>query len=379
MHRSSLSILLTFLSMTCSWATEMVNGESEGGKMTDVRGEFCGNSNNGEAVDRFTLVNRCGSILKVIEMGATVTELHVRDREGALADVVLGFDRLAEYEINEPYFGCTVGRVANRIGEGRFELDGRQYQLARNLGEHHLHGGAVGFHRRIWRGEPVAHVQGPAVRFTYESGHDEDHYPGNLSIAVTYVLTHEDGLRIEYEATTDRATPVNLTNHSYFDLSGAGSGTVFDHLVKFYAGHYTEPDAESMPTGAILSVEGTALDFREAKPIGLEIGGLPTGYDHNFVLDHGGADQPKLSAEVYDPKNGRVMRLFTTEPGVQFYTSYYLGETRGKGGATYRQFHALCLEAQHFPDSVNKPQFPSVILRPGETYRQITEYRFSVR
>lgn len=347
--------------------------------MIDVRRAFYGTCSDGQTVDQFTLVNRNGSDLKVIELGATVTELHVRDREGTLSDIVLGFDRLAEYEVNEPYFGCTVGRVANRIREGRFELDGRIYQLACNLGDHHLHGGTVGLHKRTWRGEALTHIQGPAVRFTYESRHDEDRYPGNLSSTVTYVLTHEDGLRIEYEATTDRATPVNLTNHSYFHLSGAGSGTVFDHQVKLFAGHYTEPDAESMPTGAILSVEGTALDFREAKPIGLEIGGLSTGYDHNFVLDQDGADQPKLSAEVYDPKSGRVMRFFTTEPGVQFYTSYYLSETRGKGGATYEQFHALCLEAQHFPDSVNQPHFPSVILRPGETYRQITEYRFSVR
>ena len=379
MHRPGFSILLTLVLISWGWATEPANGESEGGKMKDVRRDVFGTSNDGEAVDRFTLVNRDSSILKVIELGATVTELHVRDREGVLADVVLGFDRLAEYEVNEPYFGCTVGRVANRIGEGRFELDGRQYQLACNLGDHHLHGGTVGLHRRIWRGEPVDHAQGPGVRFRYQSPHNEDRYPGSLTIAVTYVLTHEDSLRIEYQARTDRATPVNLTNHSCFSLSGAGSGTVFDHLVKLYAGHYTEPDAEGIPTGDILPVEGTALDFRKTNPIGREIKSLATGYDHNFVLDQGGADQPRLSAEVYDPKRGRVMPLFTTEPGVQFYTSYYLGDTRGKGGATYGQFQALCLEAQHFPDSVNKPQFPSVILRPGETYRQITEYRFPVR
>ena len=361
--------------MTCVGVMEPQDGED----MTTLTRDLFGTSCDGQSVDRFTLVNRSGGILRVIEMGASATELHVRDSKGALSDVVLGFDRLAEYEINEPYFGCTVGRVANRIGEGRFEHDGRQFQLARNLGDHHLHGGTVGLHRRVWKGESVDHAQGPAVRFTYQSLHNEDRYPGCLSITVTYVLTHEGGLRIEYQAKTDRATPVNLTNHSYFNLSGAGSGNIFDHLVKLYAGRYTEPDAKGIPTGAILSVEGTALDFSEPKPIGREIDGLATGYDHNFVLDHGGADQPKLSAEVYDPKSGRVMRLFTTEPGVQFYTSFYLGETRGKGGATYEQFQALCLEAQHFPDSVNQPHFPSVILRPGETYRQITEYRFSVR
>ena len=379
MHRPGFSILLTLVLISWGWATEQEKSAAEGGKMKDVRRDVFGTSNDGEAVDRFTLVNRGGSILKVIELGATVTELHVRDREGVLADVVLGFDRLAEYEVNEPYFGCTVGRVANRIGEGRFELDGKQYQLARNLGDHHLHGGTVGLHRRIWRGEPVDHAQGPGVRFSYQSPHNEDRYPGSLTIAVTYVLTQEDSLRIEYQARADQATPVNLTNHSYFNLSGAGSGTIRDHLVKLYAGQFTEPDAEGIPTGAILPVEGTALDFSEPKAIGREIDLLATGYDHNFVLDHGGAEQPQLSAEVYDPMSGRVMRLFTTEPGVQFYTSYYLGETRGKAGATYGQFQALCLEAQHFPDSVNNPQFPSVILRPGETYRQITEYRFSVR
>lgn len=352
---------------------------TEGKDMNGITEELFGTTGDGREIKRYTLVNSSGSVLKVIELGATATELHVRDREGELADVVLGFETSAEYEENTPYMGCTTGRVANRVSNGRFELDGVEYQLARNFGKHHLHGGEVGLHKRVWKSEPVEHDFGPAVKFTYFSPEGEEGYPGDLSITVVYVLTEKDGFRIEYEATTNQATPVNLTNHTYFNLSGAGAGPVYDHVLTLNADRYTEPDADGIPTGAILPVGGTPLDFTEPKRIGEDFSELPIGYDHNFVLNHGGVDQPHLSAEVYDPKSGRVMRMFTTEPGLQFYTSGFLDKTLGKGGAVYEQFHALCLEAQHFPDSVNKPEFPSVILRPGETYRQVTEYRFSVR
>ena len=347
--------------------------------VTVVKEDIFGKTSNGKMVRRYTLKNRQGSILKVIELGATATELHVADREGNFADVVLGFETVAEYERNEPYLGCTTGRVANRITGGRFELDGAEYQLALNFGKHHLHGGVVGLHQRLWKGRPFEHAAGPSVRFTYLSPDGEEGYPGNLSIAVVYVLTHGNGLRIEYEATTDKPTPVNLTNHSYFNLSGAGAGTIYDHMLTLHADRATERGEDGIPTGEIVPVAGSPLDFTMPKRMGEDIGGLEVGYDHNFVLNHGAVDQPELSAEVYDPKSGRVLQLFTTEPGVQLYTSYYMEPMAGKGGVEYKPFQAFCLETQHYPDSVNKPQFPSIVLRPSETYRQITEYRFSTR
>ncbi len=357
--------------------TEYANtGEAE---LPDIKKDTFGTTSDGQTITRYTLENRYGSILKVIELGAIATEFHVRDREGNMADVVLGFDTVAEYEANPAYVGCTTGRVANRITEGRFELDGVEYQLALNFGKNHLHGGTVGLDQRVWKSEPIVHQAGPAVRFTYLSPDGEENYPGNLSMAVVYVLTYEDGLRIEYEATTDKPTPVNLTNHTYFNLSGEGKKALFNHRLTIHADTATERGEDGVPTGAIVPVKGTPLDFTKPKRIGKHIGKLEVGYDHNFVLNHGGGEEPELSAEVYDPKSGRVMQLFTTEPGVQLYTSYYMETMAGKGGAQYDQWQALCLETQHFPDSVNKPQFPSIILRPGKTYRQVTEYRFSIR
>ena len=338
-----------------------------------------GTTAGGEAVERFTLTNGNGTIARIISLGATVTELHVEDREGGLADVVLGFDTVAEYEENAPYVGCIIGRVGNRIAHGRFELDGTEYVLARNFGDHHIHGGEVGFHQRLWHGQVVAGTgSGDAsVRFTYTSPDGEEGYPGRLDVSVVYTLTEEDGLRIDYEATTDKPTPVNLTNHSYFNL--AASSQIMGHQLKIAAQTYTERGEEGVPTGAIVPVAATPMDFTEAKPIGTDIGKLEVGYDHNFVLDHGGGEEAELSAHVYEPDTGRVMQLFTTEPGVQLYTSYYLQKMPGKGGAVYDQWQALCLETQHYPNSPNQENFPSVILRPGEQYRQTTEYRFSVR
>ena len=347
--------------------------------MADIKSETWGTTAAGASVQRFSLTNDNGCILRVIELGATVTELHIRDRSGNLADIVLGFDSLADYEENTPYFGCTTGRVANRIAGASFEIDGTRYQLARNHGQHHLHGGDVGLNRRVWKGAPSEHEEGPAVRMTYLSPDGEEGYPGNLAIAVTFALTQRDTFRIDYEATTNKATPVNLTNHSYFNLSGAGSGTVHDHVLSILAGQVTERGEEGIPTGSIVPVSGTPLDFGKPKRIGEDIDQIEGGYDHNFVLNHGGGFYPEPSAKVYDPRSGRTMELFTTEPGVQLYTSYSLEPIRGKDRAQYERFHAVCLETQHFPDAVNRPQFPSVILRPGDTYRQTTEYRFSVR
>jgi aldose 1-epimerase len=340
--------------------------------------ESIGSSSDGGSIERFILTNQNGTSAHLINMGASLTELHVRDRNGELGDVVLGYAAAEAYEENVYSIGCTIGRVTNRIGGGRFTLDGVEYRLAANLGEHHLHGGIKGFNKVLWRGEPCEHAAGSAVRFTYHSADGEEGYPGNLELVVTYVLTEDDAVRIEYEGTTDKPTPVNLTNHSYFNLAGAAAGSMLDQVLKLYAGRYTVPDETALPTGEIRSVEDSPLDFRQPVAIGARIDQVGKGYDHNYVLDHGKTATPELSAEVRDPASGRFMQLLTTEPGVQLYSGQFLDSVEGKGGASYEKYHGFCLETQHFPDSVNKAHFPSTILRPGETYRQTTIYRFSV-
>ena len=343
-----------------------------------VRDTF-GTTSDGQTIDRYTLTNTSGSIARIITLGATVTELHVPDRQGELTDVVLGFDTVADYEVNAPYMGCIVGRVANRISDARFTLDGTVYEVAKNFGDNHLHGGIVGFHQQVWSAESVERSEGPAVRFSYVSPDGEEHYPGNLSVAVVYTLTEDDALRLEYEAATDKPTPINLTNHSYFNLAGNGAGTILDHVVTIHTDFATERGEEGVPTGQILFVEGTPLDFRKPKRIGEQIEALEVGYDHNFVFGSDSRQAPIVIAEAYDPVSGRVMEVSTTEPGVQLYSGWYLDGSTGKNGVVYDQYTGFCFETQHFPDSVNKPHFPNTILRPGETYRQITQYRFSSR
>jgi aldose 1-epimerase len=335
---------------------------------------------DGQTIDVYTLTNRNGLVARVMTYGATLTELHVPGKDGKLEDVVLGFDTLDGYLKGHPYFGSTTGRVANRIAGGKFLLDGRSYRLAANNGPNHLHGGNVGLDKRVWKAAAVQSDLGPAVRFTYMSPDAEEGYPGNLDIAVTYTLTNANELRIDYRATTDESTPVNLTNHAYFNLAGAGNGTILDHELMIAASRYTPVDATSIPTGVIAPVAGTVMDFTKPMKIGAridEVGGDPGGYDHNYVLDKKGAELA-LAARLRDPTSGRVMEVWTTEPGIQLYTGNYLdGTLTGKGGKVYGKRAALCLETQHFPDSVNRPEFPSVILRPGQTYRQTTVHRFT--
>lgn len=345
----------------------------------DVSKDRFGTTATGQPVDRYTLANDRGTMARVITYGGIITELLVRDRAGTLGDVVLGFDRLDQYEQENPYFGCITGRVANRIAGGKFSLDGQEYQLAVNNGPNHLHGGLVGFDKVVWDAEVVSDNRGPSVRLHYVSQDGEEGYPGTVPVRVTYTLTHDDALVIEYEATTDQPTPINLTNHSYFNL--AGSGSALGHILTLHARYYTEPDANQIPTGRILPVAGTPLDFGKPAAVGGRIDQLGPigGYDHNYVLDHGGRSEPGLAAEVYEPVSGRVMELYTTEPGVQFYSAIHLNNVLGKGGTIYNQSHGLCLETQHYPDSINQPGFPSVVLRPGETYRTITIHKFSTR
>jgi aldose 1-epimerase len=327
----------------------------------------------------YTLTNAKGMKAKIMTYGATLTELWVPDRIGKLGDVVTGFESLEGYLKGHPYFGSTVGRVANRIAKGKFTLGGKQYTLATNNGPNHLHGGTVGFDKKVWKATPKRTADGPAVEFTYTSPDGEEGYPGTLKTAVTYTLTDKNVLRIDYRATTDKPTPVNLTNHAYFNL--AGKGDILNHQLTLFANRYTPADDTLIPTGKIASVKGTPLDFTSAKAIGSrinQVGKDPTGYDHNFVRNNNTTFG--LTARVYEPTTGRVMTMYTSEPGVQFYTGNFLdGTLTGKGGEVYKKHAAFCLEAQHYPDSVNKPNFPSVILRPGKVYRQRTEYAFSTR
>jgi aldose 1-epimerase len=330
---------------------------------------------DGTAVELYTLTNASGLIAKVTSFGTIITELHVPDRHGKLGDVVLGFDNLVQYLGKHPYFGCTVGRVANRIAKGKFTIDGKTYTLAINNGSNHLHGGLNGFDKAVWKAEPQP---GTAVKFSYTSVDGEEGYPGKLDLSVLLTLTDANELRIDYTATTDKPTPINLTNHSYFNLAGRGS--VLDHELMLAADAYTPTDGELIPTGEIKPVKGTAMDFTSPKPIGSRIsqlGNQEAGYDHNFVLNNGGKSLA-LAARVYEPSSGRVMEVHTTEPGIQLYTANYLdGSLKGKGGVVYGRQTAFCLETQHFPDSVNQPRFPSTILRPGQTYRQTTVHRFT--
>jgi aldose 1-epimerase len=377
MYRAA-ALVGVFASLTLSAAT----AEEKGGKKmaASVKKMDFGKTAAGKPVDLFVLTNSNGVVAKIMTYGALVTELHVPDRNGKLGDVVLGFDNLEQYLKGHPSFGCIVGRVANRVAKGKFTLDGKEYKLAINNGPNTLHGGIKGFDKYVWIGEETPASSGVAVTFSHISPDGDEGYPGKLSCSVTYALTDNNELRIDYFAKTDKATPVNLTNHSYFNF--AGKGTVLDHELTLNADNYTPADETLIPTGEIKPVAGTFLDFTKPTRIGArikEIKANPQGYDHNYVIN-GGGKELTFTARVHEPTTGRVLEMLTTEPGVQLYTGNFLdGKLTGKGGTVYKQHTGFCLEAQHFPDSVNQPKFPSTILRPGETYKQTTVYRFGVK
>jgi aldose 1-epimerase len=330
-------------------------------------------------VELYTLTNSRGMKVKIITYGGIITELYAPDTAGKMADVVLGCDDLKAYQANTSYFGCITGRVANRIAKGKFTLDGKDYKLAINNPPNTLHGGVKGFDKVIWKAKPIDSKDGAALELTYRSPDGEEGYPGNLDVTVTYTLTDQNELKIDYTAKTDKATPVNLTNHSYFNLAGHAAGTILDHELLLDADKYTPTDDTLIPTGEIKPVKGTPFDFTAQTRIGAhikEVKADPSGYDLNYVLKGGGKKLAR-AARVQDRTTGRLMEVWTTEPGVQFYTGNFLdGTQKGKGGATYPKHAAFCLEAQHFPDSVNQKEFPPVILQPGETYTQTTVYRF---
>jgi len=368
----SLIIAVTSLMFGCKESAK----ESEV-KMSIEKRPF-GKTADGKSVDLYTLTNANGLKADIMTYGGIVTSLHVPDRNGNFADIVLGCDSLDEYIKGTAYFGALIGRYGNRIAEGKFSLDGVEYMLAKNNGPNHLHGGIKGFDKVVWDAEAIEENGAPGLKLTYLSKDGEEGYPGNLNCTVIYTLTNNDELKISYEAETDKATVINLTHHGYFNLAGHDSGDILGHELMLTADNFTPVDEGLIPTGQIKPVKGTPMDFTNPMPIGSRIAEVKGGYDHNYVLNNSDGSLA-LAASVYEPKSGRVMEIFTTEPGIQFYSGNFLdGSIKGKG-ATYNRHSGLCLETQHFPDSPNKPRFPSVVLRPGEKYTQTTVHKFSVK
>ncbi len=332
----------------------------------------------GQEVFVFTLMNTNGIKAKIINFGAAITELYVPDKNNNFDDIVLGFADLKGYLKNEPYFGCVVGRVANRIARGKFSIENKNYQVPINNGNNCLHGGVKAFHKVFWNANIESIQETPSIVFSYESKNGEEGFPGNLLVKLTYTLTNANELIINYEATSDQTTPVNLTNHSYFNLAGAKSANILNHELYLNADRYAPSNDELIPLGKYLPVRGTPLDFTLPHKIGERINHIrstPVGYDHSYILN--GKHEKVLGARVVDPTSGRIMEVFTNQPSIQLYTSNFLnGTIEGKDGVFYRQYQGLCLETQHLPDSVNQPYFPSILLKPGETYRHVAIHKF---
>ncbi len=345
-----------------------------------VMKESFGKTPDGQEVDLYTLTNTNGLRARITNYGAILVSLEVPDKNGKLANITLGYDTLDGYLTRHPYFGATVGRYANRIGGARFKLNDVEYKLAANNGPNHLHGGIKGFDKVVWKAEEVtAESDRALVKLSYLSKDGEEGYPGNLACTVTYTLTKDDELKISYEAETDKPTVINLTNHSYWNLAGQGDGDILGHELMLNADKYTPVDEGLIPTGEIKSVKDSPMDFTRPMTIGSRIGQVGSGYDHNYVLNSGGGTLA-LCARVYEPASGRIMEIHTIEPGVQFYTGNFLdGSITGKAGKVYKKHYGFCLETQHFPDSPNKPDFPSVVLKPGDKYTTVTVHRFSTR
>lgn len=352
------------------------NSITEGKVDMNIDRQFFGMLPDGREVHLFILENSNGLKAGIINYGATLVSLEVPDRNGDFDDITLGFDSLEDYLEDSPYFGSTVGRYANRIGGAVFTLEGKKYTLAANDGKNHLHGGLKGFDKVLWSAESKIGEDFVGIEFFYLSPDGEEGYPGNLSCRVTYKLTAGNELIINYQAETDKPTPVNLTHHSYFNLAGEGRGDILNHELMINADHITPVDKTLIPTGEIMAVENTPWDFTAPRKIGERISEVPGGYDHNYVLNKE-TKGVSLAAKVYEPGSGRVMEIHTTEPGLQFYSGNFLdGSITGKSGKKYHQHSGFCLEPQHFPDSPNKPQFTSTILKPGETYCSQTVFKF---
>jgi len=387
---SSLASTLLLASCNQNPSTEQANGNSTAASDStqtatmDSATSF-GNTTDGTEAKLYTLTNSHGLKATISSYGGTVTTLMVPDKAGKMGNIVLGFDSVGGYQSpaflkSSPYFGALIGRYGNRIAKGKFKLGSETYSLATNNGANSLHGGLKGFDKVLWNATPGSTSEGQTLTLSYLSKDGEEGYPGNLQVTVVYTLTNDDALKIDYTAITDKATPVNLTNHSYFNLAYGQDKNILDHLVTIPADRYTVVNDQLIPTGELRPVEGTPFDFREPHAIGARIGQVPGGYDHNWVLNDASGEGMHPAATVYEPTTGRTMEVMTTEPGVQFYTGNFLdGTLTGTAGVNYPKNYGFCLETQHFPDSPNQPKFPSTTLKPGETLRSTTVYKFGVR
>ena len=368
-----LSIILLFSLFGCQESVRI--GEID----MSVEEQVVGNKVDGKNIYLYTFTNENGLQAKICNYGGILVSLQVPDRQGAMADVIVGYalDRLIAD--NDSYFGALIGRYGNRIARGKFTLDGVEYTLAANDRENHLHGGIKGFDKVVWDSEPVQKKDCVGVKLTYLSRDGEEGFPGNLTVTVTYKMTNADELKIKYKAETDKKTVINLTNHSYFNIAGHDSGNTLHHEIMINADYYTPVDKGLIPTGELKSVKGTPFDLTKPIPLGTNIAELEFSYDHNFVLNRERDDELVLAASLYDSVSGRRMEIFTTEPGIQFYSgNHFDGTFIGKAGVSYHKHQGLALETQHFPDSPNQPQFPSVVLNPGEKYHHLTVHKFSV-
>jgi len=373
---SGLLIVSLAIFFLCKKKTEPGSTQTTGVTAMKIEQKLFGKTPEGQTVTLYTLTNSKGMKAEITNYGGIVVSLSVPDRNGNVNDIVLGYETLDGYIKSSSYFGAIVGRYGNRIAKGKFALDGKTYQLATNNGKNHLHGGQKGFDKVVWDAEPVTQDSTIGVKLIYVSRDGEEGYPGNLTCTVTYLLTENNELKVLYTATTDKATPINLTHHSYFNLEGQGNGDILTHELMLNADKFTPVDSELIPTGEIKPVKGTPWDFTIPKQIGKELAQVTGGYDHNFVINNYDKSL-QLAARVYEPTTGRVMEIYTTEPGIQFYSGNFLdGTIIGKKGKVYQKHYGFCLETQHFPDSPNNPNFPSTILRPGELYSQVTVHRF---
>ncbi len=383
--RSRLSLVAVVV--CCVWLVSCESAPPPSGEPTE-KGEAklsvtkapYGKLPDGRQADIFTLTNSSGMKARLTNYGAITVGLEVPDAGGNLTDVTLGYDTLEEWLGSTSYFGATVGRYANRIAKGKFTLDGKTYTLATNNDENHLHGGIKGFDKVLWNAETVETDGAVGVKFTYLSKDGEEGYPGNLKVTATYTLTNSNQYKVAFSATTDKPTVVNLAHHTYWNLAGPAAGDILGHELMLTADKYTPVDAGLIPTGELKDVKGTPMDFTTPTTIGARIAQVEGGYDHNFVLRNQDSSKIALAARVLEPKSGRVMEIHTDQPGIQFYSGNFLdGTATGKGGVVYKKHYGFCLETQHYPDSPNKPDFPPVVLRPGETYRHTMIHKFSTK
>jgi aldose 1-epimerase len=381
-----LFILAAVLLLNCNPKvnTTEVSQDSTVSNTTVMEKQKFGTLPDGREVQRFILKNKNGIEVHVINYGGIITHLKAPDKNGTLEDIVLGYDSVEGYLKESPFFGALIGRYGNRIGKGKFTLEGKEYTLVQNNNGQHLHGGTKGFDKVFWEIQPLNSEKGQALRLSYLSKDMEEGYPGNLNVTVDYTLTDDNDLKIDYSATTDKKTVINLTQHTYFNLSGNAKRDILDHVLTLHSDEYIPVDKTLIPTGKLAPVNGTPFDFNTPTPVGQRINEkheqlqIAGGYDHCWVL--AGKDSVKSAGSLYDPTTGRLVEVLTTEPGIQFYSGNFLtGSITGKGGVVYKHRYGLCLETEHFPDSPNQPQFPSVELRPGETYKTQTIYRFGVK